>query len=127
MLALGTVWIGKYKAWITTPVYTLSPLDSKAVDLPYFEVLVTREEDGKSYYVNLNKDPEVRFAFEMSERNPLFHPKDKENPTSDEIEFRDEFHSYQHRKDQSMPLTKLSARHVQMLLGCLLYLSDDCT
>lgn len=127
MLPLGTVWIGKYKAWITTPVFSLDPLDPKARELPYFEVLVTREEDGRSYYVNLNKDPQVRFAFDMSERNPLFHPKDKENITADELEFREEFNSYQHRKDQGMPLTKLSARHVEMLLGCLIYLSGDCT
>lgn len=119
MLALGTVKIGKYKVWITTPVFSLSPLDSKALDLPYLEVIVTRERDGRSYYVNLNKDEEVRFGLDLSERNPLLHPKDKENLTRAELQFRDEFQSYQYRKDQVMPLWKLSSFHVSFLLYSL--------
>lgn len=119
MLVLGSVLIGKYKMWITTPVFTLDPQDHKALDLPYFEVLLTREEGGKSYYVNLNKDECVRFGLDLSERNPLMHPKDKENLTRAELQFRDEFHSYQHRKDQSMPLWKLSSFHVKFLLETL--------
>lgn len=119
MLALGTVWIGSYKVVCTTPVFTLDANDPKVLELPYFEVLVTREENGASYYVHLMRDKLIP-GLDLTERNPLFHPKNKEKLTVEEQEFRDEFHSYQHRKDYAMPMWKLSQRHIDELFDNLL-------
>lgn len=117
MFALGNVWIGEYKVWITTPVFTVDPLSSESERLPYYEVLVSRRAPifgpGYYYYVNPIKDV---FKWEMTDRNPLARPKDKEHLTPDELEFRVEQSSYNDRKDQTMPMIKLSRRHVEELL-----------
>lgn len=117
MFALGNVWIGIYKVWITTPVFDVGPLSTEAEFLPYYEVMVSKKADGRPpgyyYYVNPIKDI---FKWEMTDRNPLSKPKDKESPTQDELEFRTEQSSYNDRKDMGMPLIKLSRRHVEELL-----------
>lgn len=113
MFALGHVCIGEYTVWITTPVFTVDPSSLEAEKLPYYEVLVHKNKAGWLTYVNPIKEI---FKWEMTDRNPLARPKDKENPTPDEVEFRTEQHSYNDRKEMGMPLTKLSRRHVEELL-----------
>lgn len=113
MFPLGYVLIGDYEAWITTPVFTVEPHNSEAGNLPYYEVLLHKQINGYCCYVNPIKEI---FKWEMTDRNPLARPKDKENPTPDEVEFRIEAHSYNDRKDMGMPLIKLSRKHVGELL-----------
>lgn len=126
MFALGHVWYGKYKVWVTTPVFTLDPLDPKAFDLPYFEVSVSKLETTYmkdhtldnpkyfviEYYVNLIEDDKFNF---------LFHLNDKKQATksTDMIAY----HSYLERRNQQMPLWKLSKESVVQLFNSLLTIS----
>ena len=120
MFTLGTVWIGNYKVWITTPVSTVSPLSSEAGDLPYYEVMVSKRMLGwpPGYYSYVNPIKEI-FKWDMTDRNPLARPKDKQRLTLDEEEFRVEQSSYNDRKEIGMPLTKLARVHVRELLARL--------
>lgn len=114
MFAVGNVWIGQYKVWITVPVFTNEPWNN-ADQLPYYEVMVTHIID-KHYYLNPVKDI---LRLDLTDRNPLGKTKDKDNPTLEEKEFWVEHQSYLSRKDQPMPLWKLSKRHVEKLLATL--------
>jgi hypothetical protein len=120
MFALGNIWIGDYKVWITTPIFSVSPLSTEAENLPYYEVMVFKKipnmPAGYYFYVNPMKD---LFRWEMTDRNPLAKPKDKEKLTPEEVEFRVEANSYSDRKEMVMPLVKLSRRHVEQLLQLL--------
>jgi hypothetical protein len=122
MMALGTVWIGEYKIWITTPDQS-SPTDPKACNLSYFEVFLTKEDkNGTSYYIN----PFEEFFKEIdfSDRNPLFKFKDKDNPKSTEEQFQAEYKSFLERKGSSLqPLWKMSRLHVKILLMKLISLT----
>lgn len=117
MFALGNVWVGNHKVWITVPMFTVNPLSTEAEFLPYYEVLVSKKAEGWPpgyyYYVNPIKDI---FKWEMTDRNPLGRPKNKEHLTPEESEFRLEANSYNDRKEMGMPLTILSRRHVEELL-----------
>lgn len=116
MFALGHVWIGDYKVWITTPVFSLSPLDSKARDLPYFEVMVTRSDGLLNYYVNLMDDDKFRFLFDVNEKK---QPTDKTDMVV--------YNSYLNNKSMQMPLWRLSKSQIDMLLRSLLSMSYECT
>jgi hypothetical protein len=115
MFALGTVFFGAYKVWITTPVFTIHPLDCGADKLPYYEVMVTRI-GNMHYYVNPVKE---LLKLDLTDRNPLHKPKDKESLTLVEREFHVEHQSYMSRKEMVMPLWKLSRRHVEELFDIL--------
>lgn len=117
MFALGNVWIGDYKVWITTPVFAVSPLDSSARDLPYFEVSLTRSDSLMTYYVHLIDDDKFRVL--------LFDLDEKKRPTqhTDAISYQ----SYLDRKSMQMPLWKLSKAQIDMLLRSLLSMSYECT
>jgi hypothetical protein len=120
MFVLGSVWIGNYKVWITTPVFSADPCSTEAESLPYYEVLVFKKIPnapvGYYYYVNPIKE---FFKWEMTDRNSLAKPKDKESLTPEEMEFRVEANSYMDRKEMGMPMVKLSRRHVEDLLQIL--------
>ncbi len=119
MLALGHLLIGNYKVWITTPVFSLDPLHSQALELPYYEVLLSSLKEDNHFYQDPTK--EQYLDLKLNERNPLFHPRDKENLSAEEKEFGVEFQSYYNRRDQIMPLIKLSARHIAELLNILYF------
>lgn len=130
MLPLGKYTrLGECEIWLTTPVFSLSNEDSRAQKLPYYDVLVHRipangKFAGYPFYVNVPKLLELNLA----ERNPLYakvfptKPRSEEERvplTPEEEEFRDEFQVYQTRKDMSMPLCRLSRRHLLALLDKL--------
>lgn len=108
MFNLRDTWIGQYRVWIAAPVFT-----EEGPDLPYYEVMITREDPILHYYI----DPIKTFLkLDLTDRNPLHKPKDKESLTPEELEFRTEHQSYLARKEMIMPLWKLSRRHVEELL-----------
>lgn len=117
MFKLGYSIIGNYRLWITTPVFTVEHDHPKALDWPYFEVRVTRL-DGLEFYVDLIKEDWLNLN--LSDRNPLIKPRDKEKLTEEEKEFQTEYNSYVSNKYLMMPLTKLSRRHVVQLWEHLL-------
>lgn len=116
MFKLGESIIGNYKLWITTGVYGINHDHPKALDQPYYNVLLT-QMSGLQFYVNPIKEDWLNLN--LSDRNPLAKPKDKENPTDDEKEFQDEFRAWEFVKNMGMPLIKLSKRHVFQLLELL--------
>jgi len=117
MFALGNLWIGNYKLWITTPVFSLPITDSKADTLPYYEVLLLREEKidkyHYSFYTHLINDESFRFLFFLNERK---QPTDKTDVTA--------YNSYLERKDMQMPLWKLSKLQVSQLINVLLSMEN---
>ena len=98
---------------IRDSVYSVSPLSMEAESLPYYEALVLRS----NVYVNPVKE---FLKLDLTDRNPLHKPKDKEALTMEELEFRVEHNSYMDRKEMIMPLWKLSRRHIEELLCILL-------
>jgi hypothetical protein len=107
MFNLGDTWIGQYRVWLAAPVFT-----EEDTEIPYYEVMITKEDPILHYYVNPIKE---FLKLDLTDRNPLHRPKDKENLTPEELEFRTEHQSYVARKDMIMPLWKLSYRHVEIL------------
>jgi hypothetical protein len=115
MFALGQVWIGNYKVWVTTPVFTVDPLDPKARDLEYYEVMVTKL-DSKfkvEYYVNLMEDDQFRFLFNVNEKKQL---TDKTDVVA--------YNTYIERRSMQMPLWKLSTRFISQLFKVLLDINN---
>ena len=116
MFTLGHSHIGKYIVWITTPAFEKTGHHSPDVlELPYFDVKVTRTEWWKNsegvdkftiIYLDLLKSEEFKFLFSLDKRN---YPTDE----TDEKEFS----SYLERKDMSQPLWKLSKKNVERLLA----------
>ncbi len=126
MFALGSVWIGQYKVWVTTPVFTVNALDPKAIDLPYFEVSVSRLETTylqghtidspkyfvTEYYVNLMDDAKFSFLFNLND-------KKQASKNTDMVAYN----SYLERRSQQMPLWKLSRETIRQLFDSLLALN----
>jgi hypothetical protein len=117
LFALGNIWIADYKIWINTPIFSVDPLSSEAESLPYYEVMVSKRmldwPIGYYSYVDLFKEI---LQWDMTDRNPLARPKDKEDLTLEEAEFKEEYNSHVSRKGMTMPLVKLSRRHIEKLL-----------
>jgi len=119
MVALGNFYMGEYCLWITTPVFTLDPKNTDSKYLPYYEVLLTKKMSNWNGHWSYLDPIKVISKLEMTDRNPLSRPKDKENITQEELEFRVESNSYNNRRDMGMPLILLSKRHVEELLQVL--------
>lgn len=119
MFALGNFWIGEYRLWVTTPIFTVDTNSVEAKYFPYYEVLLFKKMlNWPGYYSYLDPVKAI-FKLEMTDRNPLSRPKDKESLTQEELEFRVESNSYNNRRDIGMPLVLLSKRHVEELLQVL--------
>lgn len=114
---LGYSSFGNYKLWITTPVFTVDMDDPKAALLHYFEVNLTHHKGGFDFYVDPTKEEFLNLN--LSDRNPLIKPRDKENLNAEEQEFIVEYRTYLDRKYMLQPLTKLSKRHVLQLVEIL--------
>lgn len=110
-ITTGKIFLG-LEVSIQPPVF----VEDHGEDLPYYEVMITRQTPLLHYYVNPIKE---FLKLDLSDRNPLDKPKDKENLTQEELEFRTERQSYLARKDMIMPLWKLSLRHINQLLDIL--------
>jgi hypothetical protein len=119
MFALGNFHINEYRLWVTAPVFTLDPNSTEAKYLPYYEVLLFKKIPNWSDHYSYLDPVKAIFKLEMTDRNPLSRPKDKESLTQEELEFRVESNSYNNRRDMGMPLVLLSKRHVEELLQVL--------
>lgn len=112
------MWSNEYHIRITPPPFTEYVSLDKVKDLPFYDIHITRKDPkfDVHYYV----DPVKEFLkIDLSERNPLKHPKDKENLTKEETVFQVEHLSYWHRvtlEKQSMPYWKLSKQHIEEIL-----------
>jgi hypothetical protein len=120
MIALGTVWIGNYRVWVTqsSPVLELDPDDAnKQIEKPYYDVLLVQEESKtEHFYINLLKDDKFRWLFNLDERN---------NPT--ELADEAQYNAYLDRKSMGQPMWKLSGLSLHRLFCSLLFLNHECT
>jgi hypothetical protein len=118
MLALGTVWIGKYRVWSTKATSVFKPDPINTVKQPYYNVLLTYEENQDiHYYINLMKDEGFgSFRF-------LFNVDDRGNPTKDTDD--GQYQAYLERKSMGQPMWKLSENSLHMLFAALLDLSGE--
>lgn len=109
MFAIGNVFIGKYKVWITPSAFSIHPWDPKAQDLSYFEVLVSHEfcDKPERIYsiVDLSNSEDFKEVF------PLDSQK-RATSTTDLISFQ----AYSERKGSVGQLWKLSRVKVEKLL-----------
>jgi hypothetical protein len=120
MIALGTVWIGKYRVWATqsSPVTKPDPNDpSKQIEWPYYDVLVVREEsDTLHYYVDLMKDDLFKHMFHLDERG-------KPTKNTDMVTYQ----AYLDRKDMGQPMWRMDGVDLNGIFTTLLYMSYECT
>lgn len=109
MFSLGNVYIGKYKVWVTTPVFSVHPWDTKAQNLPYFEVLVSREicEKPEKIYATVDLSAAEEFKGILS-----LDPQKRATGATDLISFQ----TYLERKSSEAPMWKLSRSNVEKLL-----------
>jgi hypothetical protein len=118
MIALGTVWIGKYRVWTTQAlsVFHEDPDNhKKQIEDLYYDVLLVREDSPALHvYINLVKDEKFKHLFHLDERG---YP----TPFSDQNQYR----SYQERKDMGQPMWKLSAFNLEKLLCVLDKINQD--
>lgn len=107
MFALGYLFINNYKLWITTPVYTIDMNHDYASNLSYYEACLYKKYYNNSFtYVNLLKDDNFKYLLKMDKFN-------KPTKETDKIEYQ----SFLDRKDQQMPLWKLSKGNVELLIN----------
>lgn len=109
MFALGNVFIGKYKVWITSPAFSIHPWDPKAQSLPYFEVLVSREicEKPEKIYATVDLSTAEEFKDILS-----LDPQKRATGATDLISFQ----TFLERKRSEAPMWKLSRLNVEKLL-----------
>lgn len=121
MFLLGTLWINGYSVWVAPPFFTKT--DKKVSDrgilkLPFYELSVSRYDSKSDMYNYIDPVKEL-LKIDLSDRNPLMKPKDKEKLTEEETVFQTEHFSYFHRvimEKQNMPLWKLSKQHIEEIL-----------
>lgn len=102
MITLGLSILGDYELWI-----------SSAGVIDYYDILLHQNENDVWYY----KDAAGKefLNLNLTDRNPLNNPVDKENLTVEELEFKQEYQTRQLRKDQGQPLIRLSKKHLEAL------------
>jgi hypothetical protein len=119
-LSTGNTWLGQYHIRVIPPLFE----ESKAC--AYYQVLLSRYANGWHFHAN----PLEMLGLDLSDKNPLFvkafPPKLKkyeEEPALSpaELEFRAEYNSFKHRKDQGWPMTLLSKRHAEKLWDMLVF------
>ena len=120
MIALGTVWIGKYRVWVTqsSPALGVDPNDETTqIKYPYYDVLLVKEESETQHtYINLLKDDKFRWLFDLDERN-----------NSTKLTDETQYNAYLDRKNMGQPMWKLSGVSLHRLFCSLLFLSHECT
>lgn len=113
MFSLGYTYIGSYRLWVTTPVFTVDPLDDKAQDLSYFLIHLTKKDywgDMRVWYSqNLIDSPLFNFMFALDKRK---------NPTAqtDLVEFEHYKNIKFAQGNTDFMLYKLSRSHVEELI-----------
>jgi len=103
MINIGLKLIGDYEIWTTS---TIVP--------DYFDILFQQKQGGVWYYRDPASDKFLNLN--LTDRNPLNKPKDNENLTAEENEFKNEYQIRVSRKEQYQPLTRLSRRHLESLI-----------
>lgn len=101
---IGNLVLGNHKLWVASA--TLG--NNNDIYADYFLVLLTKEDKGWSFYVNIPKS-EFGDMFKLDRRN---YPTDD----TDMVEYR----YYEVVKDNQLPLCKLSRKHVNELIARLL-------
>jgi hypothetical protein len=117
MRAIGTVWIGEFRVWVnpSTPVAVSDPSNpNKQIEEPYYDVLVVKEESPKIHtYINLVKDDQFKYLFDLDDRG---YPTDHTDMA--------QFQAYQDRKNMGQPMWKLSSKSLERLFGTLLHIDE---
>lgn len=128
MFALGTLFIGNFNLWITTPIFSLDPKDSRAEHLPYFEVLLSEKKD-MLYYIDLHKDSRFDFInfrclpkeLKTKTKKNKFGEEEiiEEKDSLEESIYRYEYEAWSSRKETAMqqPLWKLSRSTIEKLIN----------
>jgi len=104
MIIVGYIPTKNFRLWVNQGAYNPPLIDSKCLELPYYEVLLSEIKDV-FYYVDLRKDERFNVIFKLDKG---LRPTPGTNMM--------EYNSMMDRKDQAQPMFMISRQNLESLI-----------